>query len=406
LTFARLYPSLGAGPYRRLWAGVIPYHFAFQIGLVATGSAAITLSSSALEVGLMVGAWGLPILLMPPFGGVAADRFSRRRTILLSQVVLGSGALAIGLLALQGTLAVWHVIVLGLLQGAVYAFFAPARTAYTAVAVARPLVPNAVAAYSLSEHIAAVVGPALGGLLIATAGIGIGWAFILITLLHAGIFLVFQGLPDQPLPAASDGARVLERIREGMSYARRLPALRVVIALSALAMLFGMPYRQLMPVFSDQVFHVGPAGLGTLLAMAGVGGIVGSIGVSRLRGGGGLARWPAILGTLFGLAALAFALAPSFPVALGLVALAGAAAAAFTTVNSAVVTSAPEPAYFGRAASLYQLTFALGPLGAIPIAALADRIGAPLAVAIGGLTLAIAAPLVARHLGAREGRPR
>ncbi|MBF8290578.1 MAG: major facilitator superfamily 1, partial [Chloroflexi bacterium] len=362
----------------------------------------ITLSTSALEVGLMVGAWGLPILLMPPFGGVAADRFSRRRTILLSQVVLGAGALAIGLLALEGALGIWHVVGLGLIQGAVYAFFAPARTAYTAVAVATPLVPNAVAAYSLSEHVAAVLGPALGGLLVATAGIGIGWAFVLIAVLHAGIYVIFRGLPDQAVPSAMAGDQVLGRIREGMSYARRLPALRVVIALSALAMLLGMPYRQLMPVFADRVFDVGPAGLGTLMAVAGVGGIVGSIGVSRLRGGGSLARWPAILGALFGLAALAFALAPSFPIALVLVALAGAAAAAFTTVNSAVVVSAPEPAYYGRAASLYQLTFALGPLGAIPIAALADRIGAPLAVASGGLLLAIAAPLVARQLGQRR----
>lgn len=402
MTFARLYPSLGAGPYRRLWVGVIPYHFAFQVGLIATGSAAVALSRSALEVGLMVGAWGLPILFLPPFGGVAADRYSRRRTMLASQVTLGTAALIVGVLAIRGSLGIWHLVALGLLQGAVYAFFAPARTAYTARAVARPLVPNAVAAYSLSEHTAAVVGPALGGLLVATAGIGVGWAFVLVAAMHAGIFVIFYGLPDQAPSHDHGDDRVVQKIREGIRYARSLPALRVVLALSAIAMLLGMPFRQLMPVFSDRVYHAGPAGLGTLLAAAGVGAIVGSVAVSRLRGDEGLGRWPGILGAGFGVGALLFALAPSFPFAVGLAALAGAAAAAFTTTNSAIVSAEPEAAYYGRAASLYQLTFALGPLGAIPIAALADQIGAPLAVASGGLLLAIAAPIVARQLGQRR----
>jgi predicted MFS family arabinose efflux permease len=158
-------------------------------------------------------------------------------------------------------------------------------------------------------------------------------------------------------------------------------------------------------VFAEQVHHAGAAGLGTLLAAAGIGAILGSIGVSQVRGGGWLGRLPGILGVLLGLAALAFALAPSYPVAIGLAAVAGGVAAAFTTLNSAVVASSPDPAFYGRAASLYQLTFALGPLGAIPIAALADGIGAPQAVAAGGALLALLSPLIARQLGRLSSLP-
>jgi predicted MFS family arabinose efflux permease len=154
-----------------------------------------------------------------------------------------------------------------------------------------------------------------------------------------------------------------------------------------------------MPIFAEQVHHAGAAGLGTLLAAAGIGAILGSISVSQVRSGGWLSRLPGILGALLGLAALAFALAPSYLVAIGLAAVAGGVAAAFTTLNSAVVASSPNPAFYGRAASLYQLTFALGPLGAIPIAALADRIGAPQAVAAGGVLLALLSPLIVRQLG-------
>jgi MFS family permease len=399
VALTRWYPSLGPGTYRRVWSGVVPYHFAFQIGIVATGTAAVALSSSALEVGLMVGAWGLPILILPPFGGVAADRFSRRRTMVAAQVILGLGALAVGILALAGLLGVWHVIVLGLAQGGVYAFFAPARTAYTAAAVDRVIVPNAIAAYSLSEQIGAVVGPVLGGLLVAVPVIGYGWAFVLIALMHLMILAIFQGLPEQSQPGATNGETVVARIRAGIRFARATPSLRVVLVVSAIAMLLGMPFRQLLPVFSERVFEAGPAGLGLLLGAAGFGAIAGAIGASQIRGGVGLWRWSGVLGTGFGLGVVAFALSPTFAVGVALVAVAGAATAAFTTINSAIVASIPDPAFFGRAASLYQLTFALGPLGAIPIAALADQIGAPGAVAAGGLLLALLAPFVARHLG-------
>ncbi|HEX9551284.1 MAG TPA: MFS transporter [Candidatus Limnocylindrales bacterium] len=399
MALTRWYPSLGPGTYRRVWSGIVPYHFAFQIGIVATGTAAVALSSSALEVGLMVGAWGLPILILPPFGGVAADRFSRRRTMVAAQVILGLGALAVGILALAGLLGVWHVIVLGLAQGGVYAFFAPARTAYTAAAVDRVIVPNAIAAYSLSEQIGAVVGPVLGGLLVAVPVIGYGWAFVLIALMHLMILAIFQGLPEQSQPGATNGETVVARIRAGIRFARATPSLRVVLVVSAIAMLLGMPFRQLLPVFSERVFEAGPAGLGLLLGAAGFGAIAGAIGASQIRGGVGLWRWSGVLGTAFGLGVVAFALSPTFAVGVALVAVAGAATAAFTTINSAIVASIPDPAFFGRAASLYQLTFALGPLGAIPIAALADQIGAPGAVAAGGLLLALLAPFVARHLG-------
>lgn len=399
MSLARLYPSLAPGAYRRMWVGIVPYHLCFQVGLVATGAAAIVLARSALEVGLILGAWGIPILFMPPFGGVAADRYPRRRTMLAAQVVLGSAALVIGALAITGQLEVWHLIVLGILQGGVYAFFAPARNAYTARAVARPLIPNAAAAYSLSEHTGAVLGPALGGVLIAGLGLGFGWAYMLVAATHAAVFAIFAGLPEQATSRDAVAGNVLDRIREGVTYARRIAPLRVVLAISALAMILGMPFRQLMPVFAADVYGVGAGGLGTLLTAAGGGAILGSIAVSRLRGDRGLGRWPGVLGALFGAAAFVFALAPTFLTGVVLAGLAGAAAAAFTTINAAVVVASPSPEYYGRTASLYQLTFALGPLGAIPIAALADRIGAPQAVAAGGLLLAVAAPTVARLLG-------
>lgn len=402
LIIERLYPSLASGPYRRVFAGIVPYHATFQLTLVATGTAAIDLARSTFEVGLMVGAWGLAILILPPFGGAAADRFPRRRTMLWAQLVLAAGLSIAAALAVIGVLAPWHVVLLGISQGAVYAFFAPARVSYTAAAVERRLVPNAIAAYGFSEHATAVVVPVIGGLLVATPAIGYAGTWLLVAALHLGIFGIFRGLPDQPIRSDAAGEPVLSRIRAGVVYVRATPALRVAIVASGLALLLGMPFRQLLPVFSSNVFHAGPGGLGILLGASGAGAILGSMSVARLRGDRPMVRLPGLLGALVGLAVAAFAIAPEFAAAVVLAAIAGGSIAAFTTTNSAVVASAADPAYYGRAASLYQLTFAFGPLGAIPVAALADRIGPSAAVLSGGLLLVVLAPVAAWWLSRRR----
>ena len=385
MPLAGLYPSLATPAHRRLWLGIVPYHAAFQIGLVTTGFAAASLSDSALAVGLAVGAWGLPILVLPPVGGVAADRLSRRRVMLAAQVVLGGSALAVALLALGGLLATWHLVLLGLVQGTTYSFFAPSRTAYTAGAVGRGLFPNAIAAYSLSEHVTAVGGPILGGLLL-TLPLGVPAGYFAIALLHLLVLGIFVGLPEQP--RGLDGEiRLAERILEGLRHVRRSPVLGRVLLVAAAAMLLGMPYQRLMPIFAEDVFRVGSTGLGLLLGASGGGAIAGALLASRLGGGRGPAAWQGPIGAAFGLAAAGFGVAPTFELAVVAAALAGLAWAIFAIANYSLLIGHADHRLYGRVASLYQLTFGLGPIGAIPVGAIADAIGAPAAVALGGVLL-------------------
>lgn len=382
-----LYPSLVVRGYRRLWMGMVPYHFAFQLSVITTGYAAVTLSDSALAVGLVVGAWGLPILIVPPLGGVAADRFSRRRTMLIGQVVLGVSMLTSGALALGGILAPWHLVILGLVQGTTYSFFAPARTAYTANAVERGLIPNAIAAYSLSDYSAAVLGPAVGGFLLSLPSVGFGWAYVLIAALHAIILAILLPLPEQTPVRHDPEDGAWQRILEGLRYVRTTPPLPKTIALGAVVMLLGMPYLQLMPVFAGRVFVVGSAGLGLLLTASGLGAVAGALVAARIRGDRQVVRWQAHLGVGFAVAVILFAGSPGFPVVLVTAALAGFASSAFAIVNYSLVITRTEPRLYGRVASIYQLTFALGPLGAVPVAALADQVGARAAVGLGGAVL-------------------
>jgi MFS family permease len=366
---------------------MVPYHFAFQLSVITTGYAAVTLSDSALAVGLVVGAWGLPILIVPPLGGVAADRVSRRRTLLIAQVVLAVSMLITGSLAFGGVLAPWHLVILGLVQGTTYSFFAPARTAYTANAVERGLIPNAIAAYSLSDYSAAVLGPAVGGLLLSIPSLGFGWVYVLIAALHAIILAILLPLPEQTPIRHDPDDSAWQRILEGLRYVRSTPPLPKTIALGAIVMLLGMPYLQLMPVFADRVFVVGSGGLGLLLTASGMGAVGGALAAARIRGDRQVVRWQAVLGAGFAVAVMLFAVSPGFPVVLVTSALAGLTSSAFAIVNYSLVITRTEPRLYGRVASTYQLTFALGPLGAVPVAALADQVGAPAAVRLGGALL-------------------
>ena len=146
-----------------------------------------------------------------------------------------------------------------------------------------------------------------------------------------------------------------------------------MLVLAAVGTLTAAQAIQLIPVFAGQVFEVGAAGLGLLLAVVGAGKVAGSVFIGRDRGAARSSRQQRLVGVAYGVAVVAFALAPAFGVSLAFAALVGVAAAAFEVINGAIVVMHTDGAMYGRVTGLYQLTFSLAPIGAIPVAALADR---------------------------------
>jgi MFS family permease len=386
--FTALYPSLSVRAFRLLWLGMLPSLLAFQIGVVATGFAAVTLSDSALAVGVVGGAWGLPVLLLPLVGGVAADRYSRRHLLLLSHLVIGVAWLLVAVLASSGRLEIWHLVVLGLIQGISFSFMTPARVAFTAAVVGPALLPNAVAAFYASMNVAIILGPILAGLTISSEGLGLGWAYFIAAVLYGLVLLVFLRLPEAPTIAADGRATAGKQLMDGLRYIRSTSPIPFLMILAASASLLGLPYVQLMPVFADRVFGVGAAGLGFLLAAGGLGALVGSIAAARITSGA-LWWWQRALGVTIGVQLAVFGVSPNFAVALTVALTTGMATAAFGIVNNSLVMTASAPPFYGRVMSVYQLTFGLGPVAAVPLAWLADQIGAPQAVAACGLLLVL-----------------
>ncbi len=379
----RVYPSLESWEFRLLWMGTLQSMVAWQMSVVASGYAALVISGSATMLGVVSSAVGLPLLLSP-IGGVAADRFSRRTILLISQTTMGLGAVALAVLSIAGLLEVWHLVALGLIQGLAFAFNAPARQAYLGQVVPMRLMRNAVALNNAATNFCRVGGPALAGILLSVPGLGISGVFVVMGVLYVCVLLTLVRLPaDHPDPAERR-AGGFDQLKEGMRYITSSPTLVTLLAMNLISVLFGMPYLALLPLFSERVFEVGPAGLGALTAASGLGALVGSLMVAAFSDYSRPAILKIGLGVGLGASLILVALSPMFVIALVFLAAAGFASAAYTSLNNTLIMGNTEQRMYGRVMSVYVLSFALMPVGALPMAWLAEQVGGRLAFGIAG----------------------
>ncbi len=393
----RLYPALGVRAYRQLWLGMLPATLAWQMNIVVTGYAAFQLSGSATALGLTSSAQGLPMLLLALIGGVVADRLPRRTILMCTQSLLGLSNLMVSVLALSHLLQVWHLVIFGLLQGTAIAFNMPARQAYIGHLMEGRLLRNAVALNSAGMNACRLLGPAIAGGLLAVPGVGVAGAYCVMTAMYAAVVASLIGLPDdsrtrQPGESRPPG---WTELLEGVRYVGSEKVVRALLGLAVVILFFGQPFQQIMPVFSERIFHVGPGGLGALMTCFGVGAITGAVSVASFSQSSRPALLQLIFGTTFGLCLAVFALAPSFAMALAALVLVGFNLAAYNALNNTMIMGNTEPRFYGRVMSIYQLTFAVSPFGALPLAWGVEHIGAPFSIAGAGLIVAATVILVA-----------
>jgi MFS family permease len=330
---------------------------------------------------------GLPMLLLSLVGGVAADRMSRRTVLMWTHIIFLVTAVIPAILLFMGRLEIWHLLLFSLLQGSAMPFNMPARQAYIADVAGRALLPNAVAVNNAGANFGRLVGPAVAGVLLAVPGIGIGLAFLAMALMYVAGLLTLIRLPDVRRPTPQ-GQTVrpggVAQLMEGLRYTTSSPALLALLAMGAAMAIFGQQYQTLMTLFAERVFHVGASGLGLLMAIAGVGALAGAVMVAAASRVGRPGALQVGLGVAFAVALIGFGLAPSFLAALALLAVVGFCSAAFMGLNSTLIMSNAPPYLYGRIMSIYMLTFAAQPLGALPLAWIADASGAPASMVVAG----------------------
>jgi MFS family permease len=385
--FLRLYPALSNPAFRMLWLGLLPATMSFQMGVVVRPYVAYALTGSAAALGLVSLANGLPMLLLSLVGGVAADRVSRRAVLMWTHIIfLVTAVIPAGLL-FSGHLEIWHLLLFSLLQGAAMPFNMPARQAYIADVAGRAMLPNAVALNNAGANFGRLVGPALAGVLLAVPDIGIGLAFTAMAVMYLAALLTLLRLPAGTRPSSGSHAQRpggAAQLMEGLRYTVSSPALLALLAMGAAMAIFGQQYQTLMTLFSERVFKVGAGGLGLLMATTGLGALAGAVLVAAVARVGRPGALQLGLGIAFSVALIGFGLAPSFVVALVLLAVVGFCGAAFMGLNSTLIMSNAPPHLYGRIMSIYMLTFAAQPVGALPLAWVADFAGAPASMVIAG----------------------
>jgi MFS family permease len=342
---------------------------------IAVGWLAWELSRSGAVLGLVAFCDLFPAVVIGPFGGVLADRMSRKRLIMIAQSLIMAQAIVLFALTAAGLITVELLLALVLFGGAVIGLNQPARLALVPSLVPRSELATAVAINAIVFNLARFIGPALAGVVIVTAGVA--WVFALNALSFIAFLLALAQLRIPPM-AAPAGARpsMIEAIGEGLGYTARHPGIAPILLLHLVIAAAARPFVELLPGFAAAVFDRGPAGLAILGSTVGIGAILGGLWLAQRRDGSRLTELTLLHSLVVALAVLGFALSGPFALAVGFVAVAGFAMVASGAGTQTVLQTAVEEGMRGRVLSLFGLIFRGGPaLGALVMGAVSEVTG-------------------------------
>ena len=349
------------------------------------------LTGSSALLGLTGFCAQIPVFLLATLGGTVADRLDRRRIIIATQscAMLLAGTLAI--LTLTGRVQAWHIFTIATLLGTVNAFDIPARQAFVVDMVGREDLINAIALNSSMFNAARIIGPAVAGVLVAA--IGEGWCFLANSISYIAVITGLRLMQVAPRKTTAAGRGAVP-VLEGFRYVRRTRPVRMILLMLGVVSLIGMPYAVLMPIFADRILHGGPRGLGMLMGAAGVGALCGGMVLASRTGLKGLGRWVAFAAAGFGTSLVLFSLSRSFWLSAALLVPTGFCMMVQMASSNTLVQSMVPDGLRGRVMAIYSMMFmGMAPFGALFAGLLAERLGAPMTVAIGGVACICASGL-------------
>jgi len=360
----------------------------------AQGWLVLGLTNSPGLLGLVSAIQTAPTLFFSLFAGVLADRVDRRRLIVATQVAGALFATVLAILTTTGTVEYWHVLVLAFLAGTAASLANPAYQAIVSTLVPREAIGSAVALNSAQFNLSRVLGPALAGAVIAAGGIAVAFWSNAVALAVVALVLATLPIASQPQLVRVE-ASMWSNLLDGLRYARRERHVAMLVLLAAVPALFLLNYLVLLPVYARDILEIGAPGLGLLSGAIGIGALTGALSLALLRPSGGSAR------LMFGglaaasIALVVFALSGSVVVSVAALAvLGGCQVAYYATANTLIQVLVPGRLR-GRVMSLYILTsWGMIPIGNLGAGVVAERFGAPLALAGGGIVTLLAVVVV------------
>lgn len=393
-----MFQALSHRNFRLIWLGLTG-SFMGSYMQTATLLWHVSLLAPPGQKGLALGLVGLvrvvPIVLFSMVAGVAADAFDRRKLMLTTQCGTALVAVALATLAFRGVDVLWPVYLLAAVASSVGAFDPPARHSLVPMLVPRELLPNAINLNSTMMQLASVVGPAVGGLIIARGGVA--WAYTVNAVAALSVvvaLLLMRNLPKREGPSAREMFSWSSALA-GLRFVFRAPVIRSTMLLDFFATFFASAMA-LLPIFAQDILHVGARGYGMLAAASAAGAVTASLVMlpitPRLRRHGATLVC-AVAG--YGLATIAFGLSRSFTVALVCLALIGASDSVSTIIRNIVRQLETPDEIRGRMMGVNMVFFQGGPqLGELEAGLVAQWMGAAPSVVLGGLGCLLAAGVV------------
>jgi MFS family permease len=353
------FSSLSVPNYRLYFAGQSVSLVGTWMQTTAQSWLVLTLTHSPTDLGLTVALQMLPILILGPYGGVVADRTDKRRLMVFLQILMGVQALVLGLLTITGAVRFWEVCVLAVLLGLNNSFENSTRQSFVREMVGQDELRNAITLNSVTVNAARAVGPAVGGILIAT--VGIGTCFLLNAVSFAAVVTSLCVMDRSALQPSMPAARARGQLREGLRYAGRTPTIAIPLAMMSLIGLMAYEFQVSLPVLAQRTFHGGAVVYGFMTAAMGVGAVVGGL-FTAARGRTGLR--PMIIAAIgFGVAILFTAYSPTVGLAYAALLFVGWASVSFIAIGNSTIQLTAAPDMRGRVISLWQVAF----LGTTPI---------------------------------------
>jgi MFS family permease len=365
---------------------------------IATSWLVYRLTGSAVLLGLVGFAGQVPAFFLGPLAGVWVDRWDRHRTLVVTQVLSMLQSFALAALTLSRLITIEEVILLALAQGLINAFDMPARQAFVIQMVERREdLGNAIALNSSMVNATRLVGPAIAGVVIAA--VGEGWCFLIDGVSYIAVIISLLAMRVSIPQRRAAARRVTTELREGWQYVAHSVPIRSILLMLALISLVGMPYTVLMPIFASRILHRGPHTLGFLMTASGVGALISAISLALRKTIVGLGRMIVLSMALFGAALIVFSFSSSLWLSLLALPLTGFGMMQQMAASNTILQTIVDDRMRGRVMAFYSMAFqGMAPFGSLLAGALAERIGAPRTLAIGGAVCLLGSTWFARQL--------
>ena len=361
------------------------------------------LTQSPVLLGIVGFASQIPNLVLVPFGGVLSDRWNHRHTLLVTQALSMLQSFILAILTLTGAIHIWQIIALSLFQGIVNAIDAPTRQAFVPEIVERKEnLINAIALNSSMFNAARLVGPAIGGVLLAS--VGAGYCFLIDGMSYVAVLLALIAMRlKSRTPTAAQAsltfAAIGQHLKEGFAYAFGFAPIRSILIMVGLVSFLGVNFVVVLPIFSHEILHGDANTLGLLMAATGVGSLLAAVQLSLRREVRGLGRLVAIAPIIYGLAMIAFSVSRSIWLSALLLAILGFGSLLQSASSNTIIQTLVQDEMRGRVMSIYIMSFlGMVSFGNLFQGILVSFIGAPATVAVNGIICVLVAIFFARQL--------